>query len=527
MHLTLTITSAQSQSLGSDSCREFGTTGGSIGRVAGNDWVLPDPERFVSSQHAVIKFQEGNFYLTDTSTNGTFVNSADAPVGNGASIKLNEGDVLHIGDYDMQVTITDAHQSSPTGPTADPFAATGSKPVFESAVDPGPSLDPLAAIDAADSAPMLDNTGPAGADPFGVPAGSLEQESTGPLSGAYVPPPAQPEPGLDGRSIPEDWDKTSFTASGTPEPYIGPPANLSQPGVVPGTGSNTIPEDWDKTAFPSSARQSPYVGSGQDLSQPGSVPHPVQPMGAVMGNAPMNNPDQTGAQQMPTPAGIPESGDTVRRPALQPQSMSTNQGAGGSVDLVHVLLNAGMDEATARQAASAEMAGVMGRLLRIFVSGMMEILQARTEIKSLFRMSMTRMQPVENNPLKFCPDVNDAFFRLFVESGNSFLPADQAFEEGFEDIKAHQLAMMAGLRAAYDSMIENLDPERLQNKFDRELRRTPMFKSLNKTKYWDMYGDIFEEMNRDSDENFRRLFGDAFAKAYEDQMQRLQSMRRR
>ena len=27
-----------------------------IGRSAGNDWVLPDPERLVSSQHCVIQY---------------------------------------------------------------------------------------------------------------------------------------------------------------------------------------------------------------------------------------------------------------------------------------------------------------------------------------------------------------------------------------------------------------------------------------------------------------------------------------
>ena len=44
--------------------------------------------------------------------------------------------------------------------------------------------------------------------------------------------------------------------------------------------------------------------------------------------------------------------------------------------------------------------------------------------------------------------------------GHSFVGADQAFAEAFDDIKAHQMAMMAGMRAAYDSVMENLDPEK-------------------------------------------------------------------
>jgi type VI secretion system protein len=532
MPLILKIISSQNQTLGSDSSREFGPTGGSIGRLAGNDWVLPDPERFVSSQHAVIKFQDGDFYLTDTSTNGTFVNSGAAPVGNGTSVQLNPGDIVHIGDYDMEVTLDDAADNSMTGPVADPFAATGSQPVFESAIDPGQTLDPLAAIDAAEAAPTFDNTGPTGADPFAMPPpGSLEQESSGPLGDAFVAPAMHQEPRLGGGGIPEDWDKTSFEQPKA-DPFIQPPAaDISQPAA----GAGGIPEDWDKTSF-ESPKADPFAAQPAGYQQPAQLPPaqptntgPVDPLasGAWEQPAQPQQPVQQPPQQ-PMPGGIdPAATGTVQRPVLQPGAAPGGQSAGGgSGDLVQLLQNAGVDEATARQMATPQMAAVVGRLLPIFVSGMLDILQARSEIKSQFRMSMTRMQPVENNPLKFCADPQDAFFRLFMEQGSSFMPPDQAFTEGFDDIKAHQMAMMAGLRAAYDSMIESLDPDHMQDRFDRELRRSPMFKPLNKTKYWEMYGEMFEGLNRDADESFRRLFGDAFAKAYEDQMQRLQAMRR-
>ncbi len=45
--------------------------GGSVGRTAGNNCVLPDPERFISSKHAMISFQDHRFAITDTSTNGS------------------------------------------------------------------------------------------------------------------------------------------------------------------------------------------------------------------------------------------------------------------------------------------------------------------------------------------------------------------------------------------------------------------------------------------------------------------------
>ncbi|MEZ5480340.1 MAG: FHA domain-containing protein [Thiolinea sp.] len=42
--------------------------GGSIGRNVSNDWVLPDAQRFLSGRHAMIRCQDGDYYITDTST---------------------------------------------------------------------------------------------------------------------------------------------------------------------------------------------------------------------------------------------------------------------------------------------------------------------------------------------------------------------------------------------------------------------------------------------------------------------------
>src|SRR5262249_13615504 len=52
MLLALSVVSEQGATLGNTAYKIFDERGGSIGRVAGNDWVLPDPQNFVSSRHA-------------------------------------------------------------------------------------------------------------------------------------------------------------------------------------------------------------------------------------------------------------------------------------------------------------------------------------------------------------------------------------------------------------------------------------------------------------------------------------------
>ena len=57
MSLELKIVSNNADLVGDDDVREFGDEGGTIGRSLQNDWILPDPDRYVSSRHATIDYQ--------------------------------------------------------------------------------------------------------------------------------------------------------------------------------------------------------------------------------------------------------------------------------------------------------------------------------------------------------------------------------------------------------------------------------------------------------------------------------------
>ncbi|MBB4286253.1 type VI secretion system-associated FHA domain protein TagH [Roseospira goensis] len=78
-----------------------------IGRGPDNDWILADPQRHLSKQHCEIAFTGSDFVLTDTSTNGVFINGAVAPVGRGSSVVLAQGDVMRLGEYELRAAIQD------------------------------------------------------------------------------------------------------------------------------------------------------------------------------------------------------------------------------------------------------------------------------------------------------------------------------------------------------------------------------------------------------------------------------------
>lgn len=91
--------------------KRFDSSGGTLGRSEQADWYLPDPERVVSSEHAVIRHQNGSFIITDKSTNGLFVNRAVDALGQGNSYTLKNGDLLCMGDYEIQVALIDELQT--------------------------------------------------------------------------------------------------------------------------------------------------------------------------------------------------------------------------------------------------------------------------------------------------------------------------------------------------------------------------------------------------------------------------------
>ena len=115
MTLRLEIVSDHRDLVGDDAVRVFSDSGGTIGRSLQNDWILPDPDRYISGRHATIDFQGGIYYLLDTSSNGVYVNGDCEPLGKGKSQRLFDGDHLRFGDFEIVVSIDTGSPNSRAG----------------------------------------------------------------------------------------------------------------------------------------------------------------------------------------------------------------------------------------------------------------------------------------------------------------------------------------------------------------------------------------------------------------------------
>lgn len=163
----------------------------------------------------------------------------------------------------------------------------------------------------------------------------------------------------------------------------------------------------------------------------------------------------------------------------------------------------------------------LGTILRLAVQGLVDVLKSRAEVKNSFRMPTTSIRPVENNPLKFSMNAEDALYNLFVKRNPGYLGPVEAFAEGFQDVSFHQLAVLAGIRAAFNAMLAKFHPDQLEALYERKIRRTAMLGLGNKLRYWEMYRAQFEEIDRDREAHFQLLFGEAFARAYHEALQKL------
>lgn len=134
MPLQMKIVSEHSEIVGDDAVRLFREDGGTIGRSLQNDWILPDPDRFISGHHATVDFRGGIYYLADISSNGVYINDDCEPIGPGNPRRLFSGDTVRMGDFEFAVSIDE-----------------GEDLVMPEEQNPSPALDEVEQLVAEDS----------------------------------------------------------------------------------------------------------------------------------------------------------------------------------------------------------------------------------------------------------------------------------------------------------------------------------------------------------------------------------------
>ena len=106
-------------------------------------------------------------------------------------------------------------------------------------------------------------------------------------------------------------------------------------------------------------------------------------------------------------------------------------------------------------------------------------------------------------------------------SGGAYLPPVAAVRGGFDDLKAHQMAVMAGMQVALAALLRRFDPDTLEKRLKSQSVLDSILPAARKAKYWELYEELYKEIAREAEDDFQGLFGREFASAYERQVKKL------
>ncbi len=166
-----------------------------------------------------------------------------------------------------------------------------------------------------------------------------------------------------------------------------------------------------------------------------------------------------------------------------------------------------------------------GALLRSAIEGIIALLMARAEMKKEMRAEdRTMVSAHDNNPLKLMSDAQEVLAYLVDPQApqGAFLAPVRAVQDACEDLRSHELALMAAMRAAIMGAIQRFDPQ----KIEELMSQTRSGLTLNrKAHLWDLFVAYQEKLARETEDDFNQVFASEFLGTYTAQVKRLRARR--
>ncbi len=229
-------------------------------------------------------------------------------------------------------------------------------------------------------------------------------------------------------------------------------------------------------------------------------------------------PTYTGPGLKP-PAPAPEkTPSSAAKPAAAPASMNA---------ALRVLLEgAGMPHKELSAAESERLLRDCGAVLRAAIDGLMMLVIARAEMRKAFEAhERTMVAARDHNPLKLMADAHEAMQFLLDpgERTDGFLDPLRSIGDACEDLRAHEVAVIAGMRGAILGALRRLDPQELEKLFEKSTGGFAL--GGRKAKYWDAFVAYQQQLSQEAQADFDKVFGRDFVSAYQAQLRRLKTGR--
>lgn len=214
--------------------------------------------------------------------------------------------------------------------------------------------------------------------------------------------------------------------------------------------------------------------------------------------------------------------------APPPQPIAPTTDLSSSEALFKAFLEgAGVPEIAGQQPLDIEAMQRLGRIMRAFTDGTIELLSSRAMLKREVRAEITMIVDEENNPFKILPNGRAVLMQMFGARMPGFLPPEAAVHDALGDLQSHQLGMVAGMRAALLTLLQRFDPAALS-------RDTPhdggigekLLPGGREARLWRQLQALHADTTSAVEDDFQAVFGRAFQQAYDKEMERLKEARR-
>ena len=530
---------------------DFYPPGGTIGRSEDNNFILPDDSRTISRLQLLVHTSaEGECRITNRG-NVINVDFNGIPLEHGRQVELQSGDLLGIGDYTLEVSEIDGQMPAPrvsmpssaqakavphsaeanvpgeiwdslsrdfATPKVAPAAPDAQHPLTQPAAKALNPIDPLSqesqhtdltelGVRESDPARLFTDN-----DLFQQP--TILQDAT-PTTLHDQPRVAHQQPqteldplalfGSSGSAQPDDSDPFGLM-NGQAQPLT--PPDLFQPEAAPAFAAQHTPP-------PAAVQTSAPVTSALAPASPTATPASPLPLSEI----PLSEP-----APIPTPRvqqGQPEHSNARRasgRMGIDPVSYKTaaQRRAANTPGVESELLQAFLEGADLADLDSQphldkEQMHLLGQLLSLFSQGTVALLSSRTMLKRGVNAEMTMILEQANNPFKLLPSGKSVLVQMFSSQMPGFMEPEKAVRDALVDLQAHQLGMIAGIRAIITAMLQSFNPDNLQ----QEESSRHLFSASRKAARWDAFGKRYQTIASEIDDDFHTLFGEAFLHAYD------------
>jgi len=388
---------------------------------------------------------------------------------------------------------------------------------------------PRRADDAA--APMPD---PLAHEPFALPS-QAQRNPVDPLAGLDP----QTTQGLSDLALKRSMDPLSFFAEDrdAPSPLSDPrPTALTQDNPL-----DDVHPAMDLIARPPAAASGHSLANhAREMTSQFNPPQPVAVTPSVAVPEPVE--EAAPVEEEPVVVAAPEIPAAVAQPAVleeeappalpvaavpAPAPTSPRAPSSGDDLFKAFLEGAGVPEIAGQQPLDAEAMRHLGRLMRAFTDGTIELLSSRAMLKREVRAEITMIVDEENNPFKILPNGRAVLMQMFGARMPGFLTPEAAVHDALGDLQSHQLGMVAGMRAALLTLLHRFDPGGLDKATPHDGGLGEKFlPGGREARLWRQLKQLHASTTAAVEDDFQAVFGRAFQQAYDREMERLKEARR-